>query len=412
MFGEISNYLGEKIEYEVSDLFAYFNIIKKIKKNATLIYRGECQKYPSINGSIFREYNVKDIKIGLFKYQDLIIKEFYQEMASSIKDLDRQNFLAYSQHHGLPTSLIDVTHSPLVSLYFACCQGKDEDGYVYIFKRNDTINISEMIIINPYLNGDDLLYEHNEKFIVFVMNEIYESSFFPVEELLINLIEFIKNDSITPAYENSYSRIVRPLIKNTDLQTDNVRLLAEQWIHIFENDEGITSNLLSFLEKLKENKLFTERDNWLKKYEYSQSTILVSYQKYILWYFYLLNELIYSYKNTNFEHGDYLNKSNINFLPIFTYQAITDSNRIKAQSGEFIFQTALKLNIHANLLQVLTPPVQIKIDRKAKENIMNELDMMGINKKNLFGDPDSISAYLKNKYLNNEYDEKSKIYDF
>ena len=256
MFGEISNYLGEKIEYEVSDLFAYFNIIKKIKKNATLIYRGECQKYPSINGSIFREYNVKDIKIGLFKYQDLIIKEFYQEMASSIKDLDRQNFLAYSQHHGLPTSLIDVTHSPLVSLYFACCQGKDEDGYVYIFKRNDTINISEMIIINPYLNGDDLLYEHNEKFIVFVMNEIYESSFFPVEELLINLIEFIKNDSITPAYENSYSRIVRPLIKNTDLQTDNVRLLAEQWIHIFENDEGITSNLLSFLEKLKENKLF------------------------------------------------------------------------------------------------------------------------------------------------------------
>ena len=43
---------------------------------------------------------------------------------------------------------------------------------------------------------------------------------------------------------------------------------------------------------------------------------------------------------------------------------------------------------------------------------MNELDMMGINKKNLFGDPDSISAYLKNKYLNNEYDEKSKIYDF
>ena len=241
MFGEISNYLGEKIEYEVSDLFAYFNIIKKIKKNATLIYRGECQKYPSINGSIFREYNVKDIKIGLFKYQDLIIKEFYQEMASSIKDLDRQNFLAYSQHHGLPTSLIDVTHSPLVSLYFACCQGKDEDGYVYIFKRNDTINISEMIIINPYLNGDDLLYEHNEKFIVFVMNEIYESSFFPVEELLINLIEFIKNDSITPAYENSYSRIVRPLIKNTDLQTDNVRLLAEQWIHIFENDEGITT---------------------------------------------------------------------------------------------------------------------------------------------------------------------------
>ncbi|EEI19423.1 hypothetical protein G8J22_02240 [Lentilactobacillus hilgardii] len=48
-----------------------------------------------------------------------ILNEFHAETNNRSAEID-QNFLAYCQHHGIPTPLLDVTTAPLVALYFAC----------------------------------------------------------------------------------------------------------------------------------------------------------------------------------------------------------------------------------------------------------------------------------------------------
>lgn len=44
------------------------------------------------------------------------------------------NVIIYADHYSLPTRVLDVSYSPLVALYMACCHHKQTDGYVYLFK--------------------------------------------------------------------------------------------------------------------------------------------------------------------------------------------------------------------------------------------------------------------------------------
>ena len=54
------------------------------------------------------------------------------EAFRSLTNLEK---LAYMQHYGCPTRLLDITANPLVALYFACDgeQAAHQDGVVYIF---------------------------------------------------------------------------------------------------------------------------------------------------------------------------------------------------------------------------------------------------------------------------------------
>ena len=92
MAGRVSNYEVNKTEYKIKNLFEYLSLIKELKQDVELIYRGKSQKYPSINGSIFRKHNFKNKKIDLSLFQEEILREFYREVAASIKDLDRNNW--------------------------------------------------------------------------------------------------------------------------------------------------------------------------------------------------------------------------------------------------------------------------------------------------------------------------------
>ena len=50
--------------------------------------------------------------------------------------------LAQLQHHGAATGLMDFTRSPLVALWFACNEQREEDGAVYILPRSATVGVS------------------------------------------------------------------------------------------------------------------------------------------------------------------------------------------------------------------------------------------------------------------------------
>ena len=54
--------------------------------------------------------------------------------------------LAFAQHHGLATRLLDWTMNPLVACFFACCELQSEDGAVHILDSPENLVLDEMPI--------------------------------------------------------------------------------------------------------------------------------------------------------------------------------------------------------------------------------------------------------------------------
>ena len=76
------------------------------------------------------------------------IDDYYSQVSHRISDIEKENFIAFAQHHWLPTNLIDITSAPLVALFMACYEAKSE-GYVYIFDKSYFIDITKIISMFP-----------------------------------------------------------------------------------------------------------------------------------------------------------------------------------------------------------------------------------------------------------------------
>ncbi len=181
---------------EINSLTDYIREIEKIPSQS--YFRGEDKNYSEQRACAFRKYT------GFFNspkpYPFIkMIDEFYKETAYKLND-DKIDFIAFAQHYGIPTNLLDITLSPLTALYFACQGYENKKGYIYTMSEAG-INVTELIHKYPNQNLIDKVFSNTTNelkqliplFIEF--NEKYPKEFYNLLDILIDkyLIYFKKS---------------------------------------------------------------------------------------------------------------------------------------------------------------------------------------------------------------------------
>ena len=104
-----------------------------------MFYRGQANKEWNIIAGAFRKDFSTTDEQNLLKQASL---KLYKELSEYPYYLDK---LAFLQHYGMPTRLLDVTFNPLVALFFACKTEIENDGIVYYgHKKTENETVAEL----------------------------------------------------------------------------------------------------------------------------------------------------------------------------------------------------------------------------------------------------------------------------
>ncbi len=168
-------------EIVVRDLAEYINLFSN-NEFENYIFRGEPTNYHDTISSALRNKEYPFIQMK---------NEFRREIFHRLTPDERSNFLAFAQHHGIPTNLIDFTRSPLVALFFSCQpfhssnrSFEQERGFVYLLK-DELIDITDLLSRNEDKNFLDL-FIRNENNIIWIC----------IGDLLISINDILKNSTI------------------------------------------------------------------------------------------------------------------------------------------------------------------------------------------------------------------------
>lgn len=344
----------------IDSLEKYISQIKKIMPS--YYFRGESKIYPERIASAFR--SCKNGKDGWnskkpFPFMQMI-NEFYKEIAYKL-DEDRADFIAFAQHYGIPTNLIDITTSPLIALYFAVEKDFDDTGIVYVMD-------------DCYIDVTDLIHSYPKANII---EELFSNT--PKElNTLAPLFEQFKSD-----FPNEFYALLKQLISD----------------YLAYFDYPFNKNEKELQKELKKKKGFDSCLCYL-----------------------LLGELIDNLKDFSLENIDmdvclylallfyFLKKArevqepiwSIDFLPNLIYRPVITFERGRNQHGLFLSQAYITYiepvyNFRVLAKQSVTfQPIEFHITNK--QEILNDLDRIGINKKTIFCDFDNTAAYIKEKY--------------
>ncbi|MDU1229893.1 MULTISPECIES: FRG domain-containing protein [Clostridium] len=374
-------------KYIIKSLSDYINKLSMFKDNK-YYFRGESKYYNDILSSGLR---IDDIDYRKKPEFQRMIKKYYIEVGQRISEIDRRAFTAFSQHHGIPTNLIDISTSPLISLYFACENDLDDNGFVYLINRRNTIEITERIhhINQIYINIFDIIASDKKEDIIKNF-EMFCELFIDNKELFIYLFGILIDEY---TYYDNFISLEKKRISFLKKASKGFeeKQISMFFDHTKDDEKDRIKNEINKIQKRYEEKL----DDFIEKEtNYEVELRIESYEEKLIYIYYFMSKGFIDFIK---EYGEFIPW--VNFLPIFTYNPVTDFQRIKNQEGLFIHQgyqvghdKVYDMSVFAR--QRIWPDKVFVIENKRK--ILQELDMLGFNEKYIFFDFDSIAKYIKN----------------
>ncbi|UUI41274.1 FRG domain-containing protein [Oceanobacillus oncorhynchi] len=371
-------------------------------------FRGEASlHYSRIMSSAFRPYPLlfSSSEKKYIDYQE-ILDNYYLEIAHELLEIERDNFLHYSQHHGLPTPLVDITSNPLTALFFSCSSNFEENkSRVHLFQKNKFIDFSlfpkkeEMNLNNFFLDNE---------FTLQVFRKISDLSEDIKKQLLYECAQNLnpikvggksltdtKYIGIDPTPTLGY--ILKAIFQNeTSSADDFYNKFTEIFSEHFDYDFKYNQKREKFRNALfiKEGKCFFELHS--DKYSSDKLALIIIF---------LINEqsknMVDDFQERVMLPDKYAqleDSYNVVFPPIVMHPSVK-FERMKSQEGTFLFQLAHFNGNTRSYIGFSKIKSDITFIINDKKEIFKALNRIGINQKTIFPDHDNIATYLKVKHL-------------
>ena len=420
---------------KVNNLNEFLELIDNNPVAQNAFFRGESMNRPIV-ASCYRE------KYYRASWHDLdnMIKEFYFEVGHQVNNIKEKNFLAFAQHHGLPTNLIDITETPLTALYFACENYKtDHNPCVHVFNKNrfwpidnNYTNIEIRSLYDDFL--DELSPESNKKDSLIILDYIVRSydSFHAKEysKILVNNLKLArlyfdeeKDNPLINGIDNFLKNVNKSdyIEVGLSLKSDILFSITSNEYNTYNKDRNRNRN---------KNKNKNKNRNRNKNRNYNNINNIKIWKEIIdeitIKLFPSEGFMNLETKEYDFEkilaHHVYkliflstfafcLRKARDNAtetfpeFPLMLYKTSVNFDRMKLQSGVFILQNVIYPNsceTIENKPMFIPQPIEpnLTIEILNPQQVLKQLENMKINGASIFGDPDNAAKYIKEKYKN------------